>query len=263
MPTAVADLHTGETVLDLGAGAGADVLISAKRVGPTGKAIGIDMTDEMLAPARANADAAGVDERRVRHKGYLEDLPLPDASIDVVISNCVINLAPDKGIVLARSRARPSTWGPVRGLRRHRRPRPGRRDHARASQRWTGCIAGALTEDEFRAALQRAGFDAVTEIREPRTAFTRIRRRDHPRTTRRLTERVKPAQPGQYDRDPRERSRFDGREAAMPLGSFVRRVSAPIRWRRVALPRLRGSRDDTHGRRRQRLSGAMRRAPGM
>src|SRR5436309_3574059 len=92
VPTAVADLHEGETVLDLGSGAGADVLISARRVGPTGRAIGLDMTDEMLELARANATEAGIENVEFR-KGYLEDIPLPDGSVDVVISNCVINLS--------------------------------------------------------------------------------------------------------------------------------------------------------------------------
>ena len=101
-PTAVADLHAGETVLDLGSGAGADVLISARRVGPSGKVIGLDMTDEMLALARANAAAAGVENVEFL-QGYLEDIPLPDASVDVVISNCVINLAADKRVVLAEA----------------------------------------------------------------------------------------------------------------------------------------------------------------
>src|SRR4051794_4939585 len=99
VPTAVADLHEGETVLDLGSGAGADVLISARRVGPTGRAIGLDMTDEMLALAARNAAEAGVGNAEFR-KGYIEDIPLPDASVDVVISNCVINLSGDKGAVL-------------------------------------------------------------------------------------------------------------------------------------------------------------------
>ena len=99
VPTAVADLHPGETVLDLGSGAGADVLISARRVAPGGRAIGLDMTDEMLALARANAAAAGVENAEFL-KGYLEEIPLPDASVDVVISNCVINLAGDKQQVL-------------------------------------------------------------------------------------------------------------------------------------------------------------------
>jgi arsenite methyltransferase len=95
VPTAVADLHEGETVLDLGSGAGADVLISARRVGASGKALGLDMTDEMLALARANAAAAGVENVEILH-GYLEDIPLPNASVDVVISNCIINVAADK-----------------------------------------------------------------------------------------------------------------------------------------------------------------------
>ena len=98
-PTAVADLHPGETVLDLGSGAGADVLISANRVGATGRVIGLDMTDEMLALARANAAAAGVENAEFV-KGYIEDMPLADAGVDVVISNCVINLSADKGQVI-------------------------------------------------------------------------------------------------------------------------------------------------------------------
>ena len=102
VPTAVADLHEGETVLDLGSGAGADVLISARRVGPSGRAIGLDMTDEMLALARANAAAAGVENAEFL-AGYLEDIPLADGSVDVVISNCVINLAADKRVVLAEA----------------------------------------------------------------------------------------------------------------------------------------------------------------
>ena len=163
VPTAVADLHEGETVLDLGSGAGADVLISAQRVGATGRAIGLDMTDEMLALARANAAAAGV-ENADFVKGYIEDIPLPDASVDVVISNCVINLAADKRRVLAET---------------SRVLRPGGRfavsdviadtdmdEATRADMAaWTGCIAGALTEDEFRAALAGAGLSDV-EIRE-------------------------------------------------------------------------------------------------
>src|SRR5437879_11689226 len=99
VPTAVADLHEGETVLDLGSGAGADVLISAQRVGPTGKAIGLDMTDEMLDLARRNAVEAGAENVEFL-KGHIEDIPLPDLSVDVVISNCVINLSGDKATVL-------------------------------------------------------------------------------------------------------------------------------------------------------------------
>jgi arsenite methyltransferase len=163
VPTAVADLHEGETVLDLGSGAGADVLISARRVGATGRAIGLDMTDEMLELARANAAEAGVANVEFV-KGYLEEIPLPDASVDVVISNCVINLAGDKPRVLAEA---------ARVLR------PGGRfavsdviadedmdDATRADMAaYTGCIAGALTEAEFRAALAAAGL-ADAEIRE-------------------------------------------------------------------------------------------------
>ncbi|HEX5622727.1 MAG TPA: arsenite methyltransferase [Solirubrobacteraceae bacterium] len=159
VPTAVADLHEGETVLDLGSGAGADVLISARRVGATGKAIGLDMTDEMLALARANAAAAGVENVEFV-KGYIEEIPLPDASVDVVISNCVINLAADKRVVLAEA---------ARVLK------PGGRfavsdviadsdmdDATRADmQQWTGCIAGALTETEFRVALSEAGLGNI------------------------------------------------------------------------------------------------------
>ena len=163
VPTAVADLREGDVVLDLGSGAGADVLISARRVGPTGMAIGIDMTDEMLDLARRNAADAGIENVGFR-KGYLEELPLADGSVDVVISNCVINLSADKPRVLAEA---------ARVLK------PGGRfavsdviadddmdDQTRAdTAAWTGCIAGALTEREFRDALAAAGLVDV-EIRE-------------------------------------------------------------------------------------------------
>jgi arsenite methyltransferase len=163
VPTAVADLHEGETVLDLGSGAGADVLISARRVGPTGRAIGLDMTDEMLELARHNAVEAGTTNVEFL-KGYIEQLPLPDASVDVVISNCVINLSADKGQVIREA---------ARVLR------PGGRfavsdviadDHMDAATRsdmeqWTGCIAGALTRGQFEHALADAGFVDL-EIRE-------------------------------------------------------------------------------------------------
>jgi arsenite methyltransferase len=155
VPTAVADLREGDTVLDLGSGAGADVLISALRVGARGKVIGLDMTDEMLDLARANAAEAGVDNVEFV-KGYIEEIPLPDASVDVVISNCVINLSADKRKVL---------------LDAARVIRPGGRfavsdivadadmDAATRADvaQWTGCIAGALTEDQFRRALEDAG----------------------------------------------------------------------------------------------------------
>jgi arsenite methyltransferase len=154
VPTAVADLHAGETVLDLGSGAGADVLISARRVGPTGRAIGLDMTDEMLAVARANAAAAGVANADFV-KGYIEEIPLPDASVDVVISNCVINLAADKRVVLAEAARvlRPGGRFAVSDVIAD----PDMDAATRADmQQWTGCIAGALTENEFRAALTDA-----------------------------------------------------------------------------------------------------------
>ncbi|MHB8491543.1 MAG: arsenite methyltransferase [Solirubrobacteraceae bacterium] len=155
VPTAVADLHEGETVLDLGSGAGADVLISARCVGTKGKAIGLDMTDEMLDLARANAEAAGVSNVEFV-KGYIEDIPLPDGSVDVVISNCVLNLAADKSKVVGEA---------ARVLR------PGGRlavsdviadadmdDATRADMaQWTGCVAGALTDQELRSALAGAG----------------------------------------------------------------------------------------------------------
>ena len=151
VPTAVADLHEGETVLDLGSGAGADVLISARRVGATGRAIGLDMTDEMLELARANAAEAGVANVEFV-KGYIEDIPLPDGSVDVVISNCVINLAVDKRTVVAETARvlRPGGRFAVSDVIAD----PGMDDATRADMAaYTGCIAGALTDDEFRAAL--------------------------------------------------------------------------------------------------------------
>jgi arsenite methyltransferase len=163
VPTAVADLRKGETVLDLGSGAGADVLISARRVGPTGKAIGIDMTDEMLDLARAAAAEAGVANAEFV-KGYLEALPLADASVDVVISNCVINLAADKPIVLREAARvlRPGGRLAVSDVIADQDLDTATRSDVAA---WTGCIAGALTEAEFRAALQAAGLTDI-EIRE-------------------------------------------------------------------------------------------------
>ena len=163
VPTAVADLHPGETVLDLGSGAGADVLISARRVAPGGRAIGLDMTTEMLELARRNAADAGVTNVEFA-QGYLEDIPLPDASVDVVISNCVINLAADKNVVLPEA---------ARVLRPGRRfaisdviADPEMDDATRADMsKWTGCIAGALTNAEYRAALTAAGLVDV-EITE-------------------------------------------------------------------------------------------------
>jgi arsenite methyltransferase len=163
VPTAVADLHPGEVVLDLGSGAGADVLISARRVAPGGRAIGLDMTDEMLALARANAARAGVESVEFV-KGYIEELPLADASVDVVISNCVINLSGDKPQVLREAARvlRPGGRFAVSDVIADE----GMDEATRADMAaWTGCIAGALTRVEFETALVRAGF-ADIEIRE-------------------------------------------------------------------------------------------------
>jgi arsenite methyltransferase len=155
VPTAVADLHEGETVLDLGSGAGADVLISARRVGQSGKAIGLDMTDEMLEFARANARDAGIDNVEFL-KGYIEEIPLPDDSVDVVISNCVINLSADKRKVLGEAARvlKPGGRFAVSDVIAD----PDMDEATRADmQQWTGCIAGALTRDEFEDALAAAG----------------------------------------------------------------------------------------------------------
>jgi ubiquinone/menaquinone biosynthesis C-methylase UbiE len=163
VPTAVADLHEGETVLDLGSGAGADVLISARRVGPTGRAIGLDMTDEMLELARANAAQVGLANVEFL-KGYLEEMPLADDTVDVVISNCVINLSGDKPRVIREAARvlRPGGRFAVSDVIAD----PDMDEATRADMAaWTGCIAGALTDAEFRSALEDAGFEEI-EIRE-------------------------------------------------------------------------------------------------
>ncbi len=163
VPTAVAKLHKGETVLDLGSGAGADVLISARRVAPAGTAIGLDMTDEMLELARANAAQAGV-ENVDFIKGYIEDIPLPEDSVDVVISNCVINLSADKRRVIQEAARvlRPGGRFAVSDVIAD----PDMDEATRVDMRqWTGCIAGALTQAEFERALTDAGFEDI-EIRE-------------------------------------------------------------------------------------------------
>ncbi|MCA1700149.1 MAG: arsenite methyltransferase [Actinobacteria bacterium] len=159
VPTAVADLHEGETVLDLGSGAGADVLISARRVGQTGRAIGVDMTDEMLELARTNAAAAGAENVQFL-KGTIEDLPLPDASVDVVISNCVINLSGDKEQVLREAARvlRPGGRFAVSDVIADE----GMDEQTRADMAaWTGCIAGALTQEQFEHALTDAGLTDI------------------------------------------------------------------------------------------------------
>jgi arsenite methyltransferase len=158
-PTALAQLNAGETVLDLGSGGGIDVLLSARRVGPTGKAYGLDMTDEMLALARENQRKSGVENVEFL-KGEIEHIPLPDNSVDVVISNCVINLSADKDRVLREA---------------FRVLKPGGRfavsdvvtrgevpDEVRKSMLlWVGCIAGALQDNEYQAKLTTAGFAAI------------------------------------------------------------------------------------------------------
>jgi arsenite methyltransferase len=162
VPTAVAELKEGETVLDLGSGAGADVLISARRVGPTGEAIGLDMTDEMLALAARNAADAGVTNVEFR-KGYIEDIPLPDESVDVVISNCVINLSGDKRLVLREAARvlRPGGRFAVSDVIAD----PDMDEATRADMaKWTGCIAGALTREDFELALEAAGLVDVEII---------------------------------------------------------------------------------------------------
>ncbi|MFZ0384944.1 MAG: arsenite methyltransferase [Solirubrobacteraceae bacterium] len=159
-PIAIADLHAGETVLDLGSGGGIDVLLSAKRVGPTGLAYGLDMTDEMLALAQQNQADAGITNMQWL-RGHIENVPLPAETVDVIISNCVINLSADKPQVFREA---------ARVLK------PGGRfavsdviadsdmdDATRQSmQSYTGCIAGALTRDEFVAELRQAGLTDIT-----------------------------------------------------------------------------------------------------
>ena len=158
-PTALAKLQLGETVLDLGSGGGIDVILSAKRVGPAGKAYGLDMTDEMLALARENQKKAGVDNVEFL-KGAIENIPLPDNSVDVIISNCVINLSGDKDRVLAEA---------------FRVLKPGGRfavsdvvvrgdvpqNIRKSMELWVGCISGALEENEYREKLARAGFESI------------------------------------------------------------------------------------------------------
>ena len=163
VPTAVAELADGDVVLDLGSGAGADVLISARRVAPSGRAIGLDMTDEMLDLARANAAAAGVTNAEFV-KGYLEQLPLADASVDVVISNCVINLSGDKPRVLREAARvlRPGGRFAISDVIAD----PDMDAATRADMaQWTGCVAGALTQVQFERSLADAGLVDV-EIRE-------------------------------------------------------------------------------------------------
>ena len=159
-PIAVADLHEGETVLDLGSGGGIDVILSAKRVGPTGTAYGLDMTDEMLALAQQNARDAEVTNVHFL-KGYIEQIPLPAESVDVVISNCVINLSTDKAAVLTeigRVLKRGGRIG-ISDVVAEDRLGPDERSE-RGS--YVGCIAGALSKGEYEAGLEAAGFDEIS-----------------------------------------------------------------------------------------------------
>ena len=162
-PTALAALAEGETVLDLGSGGGIDVLLSARRVGPTGFAYGLDMTDEMLALAEKNRAEQGADNVRFL-KGHLEDIPLPDGAVDVVISNCVINLSADKGEVLREAFRvlKPGGRFAVSDVvARGELPADLRQD----MEAWVGCVAGALEEGEYRRLLAEAGFvDADVEV---------------------------------------------------------------------------------------------------
>jgi arsenite methyltransferase len=159
-PLAVADLHEGETVLDLGSGGGLDVILSAKRVGPTGTVWGLDMTEEMLALARRNAAERGVANVHFL-KGHIEDVPLPAASVDVVISNCVINLSTDKPAVF-RELARVLKPGGRLGI-----SDVVAEDHLSPEQRaergsYVGCIAGALSKSEYERGLAEVGFSDVS-----------------------------------------------------------------------------------------------------
>ena len=168
-PAALADLRPGEVVLDLGSGGGIDVLLSARRVGPAGKAYGLDMTEEMLALARENKERSGLENAEFL-KGEIEDIPLPDGSVDVIISNCVINLSADKDRVLREA---------------FRVLRPGGRfavsdivirgqipaELRQQAGLWAGCLAGALEEGDYRARLEAAGFGGI-EV-QPTSAFTR------------------------------------------------------------------------------------------
>ena len=158
-PTALAQLHEGETVLDLGSGGGIDVLLSAKRVGPTGKVFGLDMTDEMLALANENKRKAGVQNVEFL-KGEIESIPLPDNSVDVIISNCVINLSADKGQVLREAFRvlKPGGRFAVSDVVVRGDAPP---EVRRNMELWVGCVAGALEEMEYRDLLADAGFRRV------------------------------------------------------------------------------------------------------
>ncbi len=158
-PTALAELREGETVLDLGSGGGIDVLLSARRVGPRGKAYGLDMTDEMLALARENQRKAGATNVEFL-KGEIENIPLPDQSVDAILSNCVINLSPDKDRVLSEAFRVLKPGGRIAladiVVRESIPPAL-----QKIAELWAGCLAGALEESEYRAKLEKAGFRKI------------------------------------------------------------------------------------------------------
>ncbi len=158
-PTMLAELKPGQTVLDLGSGGGLDVLLSARRVAPHGHAYGVDMTDEMLALARANQERAGV-ENATFLKGTIEHVPLPDESVDVVISNCVINLAEDKGAVIREAAwvLRPGGLFAVADMVEIEELAP---EAKNAIDRWAGCVSGSIPVDQYRSHLEDAGFRDV------------------------------------------------------------------------------------------------------
>jgi arsenite methyltransferase len=159
-PTAVAELREGESVLDLGSGGGIDVILSAKRVGPTGLVYGLDMTDEMLALARRNAADAGI-TNAIFLKGLIEQIPLPADSVDVVISNCVINLSTDKAAVLAEVARVLKPGGRVGVSDIVAEDRLSAEERAERGS-YVGCVAGALSQTEYKAGLEAAGFDQVS-----------------------------------------------------------------------------------------------------
>ena len=178
-PTALADLAPGEVVLDLGSGGGIDVLLSARRVGPTGFAFGLDMTDEMLELARRNAAAQGATNVEFL-KGHIEAIPLPDDTVDVIISNCVINLSGDKGTVLREAFRvlKPGGRFAVSDVVAQGEVPP---DLRRDMDAWIGCIAGALEEGEYRRLLAEAGFGEigveVTRVYDPEELSAKARDR--------------------------------------------------------------------------------------